>query len=60
MSELLREKLGKVVMPTVLREDEKLSGEAKISSRKMNSRNNQKTMPGLSNKPRKPTEVPRA
>lgn len=36
------------------------SREAKINSRKMNSRNNQKTMPGLSNKPIKPTEMPRA
>lgn len=60
MSQLLREKLGKVVVPALLGEDEKGSREAKISNRKINSRNNQKTMPGLSNKPIKPTEMPRA
>lgn len=36
------------------REDEKQTGEAKTNSRKMNSRNNQRTMPSMSNKPRKP------
>lgn len=55
MSDLLREEPGKVVMPTLLREDEKQT--AKISSKKMSTRNYQKTMPGLSNKPSKPTEV---
>lgn len=36
------------------REDEKQTGEAKTNNRKMNSRNNQRTMPRMSNKPRKP------